>query len=210
MQARSAFIAGTDTGIGKTWIAQRLIRAMVAQGFRVAAMKPIAAGADLTADGLRNEDALALMQASNVEAPYALVNPVCLPLATSPHLAARAAGVRIDPQAVRVAYDALVHRADVVVAEGAGGWLAPIGDGPDETMQDIAMALGLPVVLVVGLRLGCISHALLTQDAILRSGLEFSGWIANAGFAGADPDFDRDGEYLRALEERLLAPQITL
>lgn len=204
MDARSLFIAGTDTGIGKTYVAVRMVRAMVAQEFRVAVMKPVAAGAELMADGLRNDDALALMQASNVDAPYELVNPVCLPLATSPHLAARAAGVRIDPAAIRAAYDELAHRADVVVVEGAGGWLAPIGDGLNDTMQDVAIALGLPVALVVGLRLGCINHALLTQDAILRSGLEFGGWIANP----IEPGFDPNGEYLAALEERLLAPQL--
>ena len=137
--------------------------------------------------------------------PYELLNPVCLPLPTSPHLAARAAGVRIDIAAIAAAYARLEQRADVVVVEGAGGWLAPIDDA-GATMQDVALALNLPVLLVVGMRLGCISHALLTQQAIAACGLTLAGWVAN----DIEPGFDADGAYARALAQRLAAPRLTL
>lgn len=207
--ARSVFVAGTDTGVGKTYVAVRLMRTFVAEGLRVAGMKPVAAGADLRPEGLRNDDATALIAASNVDVPYSLVNPVCLPLATSPHLAARAVGLTIDPAEIAAVYRDLARHADVVVVEGAGGWLAPIGEtrgGAGPTMQDVALALRLPVLLVVGVRLGCINHALLTQEAILRSGLAIEGWIANR----IEPGFDVSGDYVAALEERLEAPRITL
>jgi dethiobiotin synthetase len=203
IRAHSVFIAGTDTGIGKTHVAVQLLRLQAAAGLRVAGMKPVAAGATHGADGWRNDDALALASASNVELPYELLNPVCLPLATSPHLAARAAATVIDTGVIVHAFREIARRADVVVVEGAGGWLAPIGE--TTTMQDVALALDLPVVLVVGLRLGCISHALLTQQAISACGLELEGWVANA----IEPAFDPGGDYLRALEERLAAPLLT-
>ncbi len=128
MRARSVFVAGTDTGVGKTHVAVRLIRTFVKEGLRVAGMKPVAAGATSHPEGLRNDDAVALIGASNVDVPYSMVNPVCLPLATSPHLAARAAGVTIDPEFLAARFHELAHSADVVVVEGAGGWLAPIGE----------------------------------------------------------------------------------
>lgn len=209
IRARSVFVAGTDTGVGKTHVSVRLIRAFVKDGLRAAGMKPVAAGADLRPEGLRNVDAVALIGASNVDAPYSLVNPVCLPLATSPHLAARAAGITIDTEFLAARFHQLAHLADVVVVEGAGGWLAPIGEsrgGVGASMQDVAIALCLPVLLVVGVRLGCINHALLTQEAILRSGLEIEGWVANL----IEPGFDVGGDYVAALEERLEAPRITL
>jgi len=209
MRARSVFVAGTDTGVGKTHVAVRLMRAFVKDGLRVAGMKPVAAGAELRPEGLRNDDAVALIGASNVDVPYSMINPVCLPLATSPHLAARAAGVSIDPEFLATRFRELAHLADVVVVEGAGGWLAPIGEsrgGVGPSMQDVAVALALPVLLVVGVRLGCINHALLTQEAILRAGLEIEGWVANP----IEPGFDANGDYVAALEERLEAPRITL
>lgn len=204
---RSHFLAGTDTGVGKTWVAARLLQACAARGQRAAGMKPVAAGAEVTPDGLRNDDALELLAASNVWLPYALCNPCCLPLATSPHLAARAAGAEIKISAIVAAFDRITQLSDVIIAEGAGGWLAPLGPpsqpgtvGP--TMQEVALALGLPVVLVVGLRLGCLNHALLTADAIRRSGLPLAGWIANP----VDMDFPDSGQYVAALEERLTEP----
>lgn len=204
---RSFFLAGTDTGVGKTWVATALLRELARSGCRAAGMKPVAAGAEPTPDGLRNEDALALQAAGAVELPYELLNPVCLPQPTSPHLAAAAAGKTIDLAQIRSAYEQICARSDVIVVEGAGGWLAPIGPPahagePGPTMQEVALALGLPVVLVVGLRLGCLNHALLTAAAIRQSGLVFAGWIANP----VDPDFRHAERYLGALSERLAAP----
>jgi dethiobiotin synthetase len=211
LPATSVFIAGTDTGVGKTHVAVRLIRGLASQGLRVAAMKPVAAGAARTPHGLRNDDALQLAAAANVDAPYDLVNPVCLELATSPHLAARAAGVTIDIAAIVAAYTQLAARSDVVVVEGAGGWLAPTGEatGDAATMQDIAVALRLPVILVVGLRLGALSHALLTVAAIERSGLRVAGWVANALPDAVAAGFDAGDDYTRTLEARLAAPRLT-
>ena len=128
MSATGIFVAGTDTGVGKTYVSVGLVRALVADGQRVATMKPVAAGTELTPAGPRNDDALALMAAANVAAPYERVNPYALPLAASPHLAARAAGVQIDRETVRRQYEALAADADLVIVEGAGGWLAPISD----------------------------------------------------------------------------------
>jgi dethiobiotin synthetase len=199
---RGLFVAGTDTGVGKTRVAARLIRERVAQGLDVAAMKPVAAGASATARGLRNDDALTLIAASNLPASYELVNPYCFEPPTSPHLAARAAGVSIDPGRIFEAYATLAQRADCVIVEGAGGWLAPVSDSL--TMADIALALGLPVVLVVGLRLGCLSHALLTAAAVTATGLPLQGWYANQ----IEPQFEPLDEYLDSLRLRLPAPQL--
>jgi dethiobiotin synthetase len=191
------FVAGTDTGVGKTVISRALIRGFVREGLRVAGMKPVAAGADYTAAGLRNEDALALAAASNIPAPYDSINPYCLPAPVSPHIAAAEEGVTLDPGVIRGHLETLAALADIVVVEGAGGWLAPIG--PSRTMADIAAALELPVLLVVGLRLGCLNHALLTRAAIGSSGLRFAGWIGNR----IDPGLARADENVRALTERL-------
>lgn len=171
------FIAGTDTGIGKTLVSVALTRALVARGLRVAAMKPVAAGSLQTADGPRNDDALALWAASNVPARYSDVNPWLVDLPASPHLAARQAGVAIRAEPVLAAQRRLSAAAEMLLAEGAGGWLAPIS--ATETMADLAGKMGLPIILVVGLRLGCLNHALLTRAAIRGQGLPFAGWIAN-------------------------------
>jgi len=163
------FITGTDTGVGKTWVAVALTRALVARGARVAVMKPVAAGGVRTAGGFCNDDALELLGASNVKAPYEEVNPWMLSMPASPHLAARHDGVTIGHERILAAYQRLAARSDLVVVEGAGGWLAPISGS--ETMATIAERLALPVILVVGLRLGCLNHALLTRAAIRASGL---------------------------------------
>ena len=196
--ARGVFVAGTDTEVGKTHVATALIRALARLNVRVAGMKPVAAGAVTTAAGSRNEDALALAGAAKVGAPYDLINPYCLPAAVSPHLAAADEGVTIEPGVIRESFEALIAQtADFVVVEGAGGWLAPIGESL--TMADVATALGLPVVLVVGLRLGCLNHSLLTKRAIEASGLEFAGWIGNR----IDPHFQRADENIATLERLL-------
>jgi dethiobiotin synthetase len=171
------FITGTDTGVGKTLVAVAITRALVARGFRTAVMKPVAAGSIATPDGARNDDALALLGASNVAAAYEDVNPWLLATPASPHLAARAEGVSIRSETILASYWRLTERSDVLIVEGAGGWLAPIS--ATGTMADIAESLALPVILVVGMRLGCLNHALLTREAIRARGLPFGGWIAN-------------------------------
>ena len=194
------FIAGTDTGVGKTLVAAALIRAFAQKGLLVAGMKPIAAGAEQTPDGLRNEDALALRAAANVDADYTLTNPYCFPAPVSPHIAAREVDVEVDIGRIVHSYRQLAKQADVVVVEGAGGWLAPIDD--QSTMADIARALGLPVILVVGLRLGCLNHALLTARAIAADGLELAAWIGSH----IDPHFARPEDNLATLKHRLGQP----
>jgi dethiobiotin synthetase len=196
------FIAGTDTGVGKTQAAVAIVRALVRRGLQVAVMKPVAAGAIDTAHGPRNEDAVALTDAANVAADYALVNPYCLRAPISPHLAAAEQGVSIDRLQVAHAFACLAQRAECVIVEGAGGWLAPISE--QQTMADIARALELPVLLVVGLKLGCLSHAQLTARAIEADGLRFAGWIANA----VDPRFERLPENLATLERLLARPPL--
>ncbi len=175
--ASGIFIAGTDTGVGKTWVSVGLVHALAALGQRVAVMKPVAAGTRATRLGPRNEDAEALMAAANVVAAYEDVNPYALELPVSPHLAASAENVAIDLDVIESAYARLAARADVVVIEGAGGWHAPISD--HATMADIVVRLGAPVVLVVGMRLGCLNHALLTAEALAARSIRMAGWIAN-------------------------------
>jgi dethiobiotin synthetase len=174
---RGFFITGTDTGVGKTLVAVALTRALVARGLRTAVMKPVAAGGIRTPEGLFNDDALELLAASNVKTPYEVANPWMLSTPASPHLAARADGVAIRYEPIAAAFERLAQASDLVIVEGAGGWYAPIS--ATETMADIAGKLALPVVLVVGIRLGCLSHALLTREALRSQGMTFAGWIAN-------------------------------
>lgn len=197
MPATGFFITGTDTEVGKTVIATALVRGFVAQGLRVAVMKPIASGAHRTPEGLRNEDALALMDASNVAAQYDRVNPYCFEPAISPHIAADEAGISVNIDHIRANFDTLKATADLVIVEGAGGWLAPFG--PNARMNDLARALELPAILVVGVRLGCINHALLTKLAMESQGTRFAGWIANT----VDPTLSRRKENLETLARGL-------
>jgi dethiobiotin synthetase len=175
--ARGIFVTGTDTGVGKTVVACALTRGFKALGLRVAVMKPVAAGAVHTAAGLRNADALALTAASNVPATYEQVNPYCFEPPVSPHIAAKDAGISVDTDIIRRGFAALGQSADWVVVEGAGGWLAPISGR--QSVADLAWALGIPALLVVGVKLGCLNHAQLTQLAIEARGVSFAGWIAN-------------------------------
>jgi dethiobiotin synthetase len=196
--ARGLFVTGTDTGVGKTFVAAALIRALAREGSRVAGMKPIAAGAHRTsAELLRNDDALALAAASNVPLPYESVNPYCFLSPVSPHIAAADEGVTIETRVIQSHFEKLAVLADFIVVEGAGGWFAPIS--PSQTMADVALALGLPVLLVVGLRLGCLNHSLLSKRAIEASGAKFAGWIGN----GITPQLDRAMENLATLESLL-------
>lgn len=174
----SWFVTGTDTGVGKSRASAALLHALARQGLRAVGMKPIAAGAERDETGhWINEDVLALRAASTLAVPPEDDNPVCLPDAMSPHIAARRAGCEIELAPIVAAYRRLAGRADAVVVEGAGGFLVPLSERL--TGADLAEALGLPVILVVGLRLGCLNHALLTRDAIRQRGLPLAGWIAN-------------------------------
>jgi dethiobiotin synthetase len=201
MSSRGVFVTGTDTGVGKTEAACLLTSGLASSGLKVAVMKPVAAGAQPTADGLRNEDALALIACANVHAAYETVNPFCLREAIAPHIAAAEEGIHIRTADIVHHFGELMRRADWVVVEGAGGWLVPIS--AEETMADVARALGLPVVLVVGMRLGCLNHAVLTARAIQASGLTLAAWIAN----DIDATFARHAQNLATLEHWLgLAP----
>ena len=198
--ARAWFIAGTDTEIGKTFSTCALLHAARAQGQRAVGMKPIAAGAEIV-DGVRlNEDVVALRAASSFDAGLAMINPYCLLSPIAPHIAAAEEGVCIEPTRILAAADALRQQADVVLVEGVGGWRVPLGD--DYDAADLAADLGLPVILVVGMRLGCISHALLTVESIARRGLPLAGWIANH----IDPAMLRQAQNIDALRARIDAP----
>jgi dethiobiotin synthetase len=194
------FVTGTDTGIGKSHAAVALLLALRAQGLQVAGMKPVAAGCERTPQGWRNEDALALQAASDPLPAYADVNPFALPAATAPQLAARDAGIEVALAPLLTAHARLAARADAVVVEGAGGWAAPLGQGIEHA--DLAQALDADVVLVVGLRLGCLSHARLTARAIVADRCRLVGWIGNC----IDPAFDRIDDYRALLHEALPAP----
>ncbi|SEM43560.1 dethiobiotin synthetase [Luteibacter sp. UNCMF331Sha3.1] len=198
--SRHLFVAGTDTGIGKTHGAQALIHALRRNGGRVAGMKPVASGSEATADGLRNEDALALQAASAPRPPYDRVNPIALAEAVAPHLAAARAGVAIDWPPLDAAFDRLRQDYDRVVVEGVGGWLVPLGG--NLSAEQIPARWGLDVVLVVGMRLGCISHARLTARAIEADGCRFAGWIANV----VDPSMPLLDENIATLRACLSAP----
>jgi len=173
----SVFVTGTDTGVGKTLASAGLLYALARHHVRVAGMKPVAAGT-VQVDGQDvNEDVIVLRAASNCRVPPELDNPVLLPDPVSPHIAAARAGTRIDIAHLVACQRQLEQLADAVVVEGAGGFEVPLSDS--ETGADLAQALGLPVVLVVGLRLGCLNHALLTANAVRTRGLTLAGWVAN-------------------------------
>lgn len=171
------FITGTDTEIGKTFVSSLLIKMFVDEGFNVVGMKPIASGAKIIDGTLKNDDALSLMQASNVEVDYKIINPYVFKPAISPHIAAQEAGVEITCNVIKSNFEQLEKKSDVVVVEGVGGWHAPLSS--HTTVADLAEELHLPIILVVGLRLGCLNHALLTAQAIRQSGLPIAGWVAN-------------------------------
>jgi dethiobiotin synthetase len=172
------FIAGTDTDVGKTLVAAGILAAANARGLTTLGVKPIAAGCQRTEDGLRNDDALLLQQTMSLALSYEQVNPVALEPAIAPHIAAQQAGRRLQvSQLTGYCRGVLMQKADVAVVEGAGGWRVPLNNR--ETLAGLAKELELPVVLVVGMKLGCISHSLLTAEAIARDGLKLAGWVAN-------------------------------
>ncbi|MBI4754928.1 MAG: dethiobiotin synthase [Betaproteobacteria bacterium] len=200
MSGAAFFVTGTDTGVGKTMVSVLLLRALRARGRRALAMKPVAAGCECTHGRWRNEDVEALREAGSFPVERAVMNPYAFEPPVSPHLAAARAGVVVDFGRVRASLAQLCAQADVVVVEGAGGWLAPLGE--TTTMADLAVALGLPVVLVVGLRLGCLSHALLSAAAVSSSGLPLAGWVANV----IDPGMALQDENIQTLRARIAAP----
>jgi dethiobiotin synthetase len=197
---RSLYVTGTDTGIGKTVASCTLLHALRGRGLRAVGMKPLASGSERTPGGWRNEDALALQSASNPRPAYDDLNPFALPNPLAPQLAARDAGVAVTLAPILAAHARLRASADVVVVEGVGGWAAPLAD---TLMQaDVARALDLPVLLVVGLRLGCLNHAFLSARAIAADGCRLVGWIGNT----IDPDMARREDNLVLLQAGLGAP----
>lgn len=202
MKTKGVFIAGTDTGIGKTWTACTLLHALRAAGLRATGMKPVASGCTQTADGLRNDDALALIAASDPKPErYEHCNPFAFEAPVSPHIAAAEMEQEVTLPPIEDAYDNLaIMHGDAIVVEGVGGWLAPISD----TLRANAIPrhLQLPVILVVGLKLGCLNHAQLTARAIRGDGCELLGWICNR----IDPDMLYPKENLVTLNRSLAAP----
>lgn len=194
------FVTGTDTGVGKTLVSTGLLHALAPHHRRVVGMKPVAAGVVPWGEDWASEDAIALRSASTLAVAPELDNPVLLLDPLSPHIAAERAGVQIDIAAIVRSYQALAAEADAVVVEGAGGFHVPLTD--TQTGADLAQALALPVVLVVGLRLGCLSHALLTAEAIRARGLVLVGWVANR----VDPEMEAADENIAYLRARLGVP----
>lgn len=195
--ARGWFITGTDTGVGKTHVACGLLQVLAAEGIRAVGFKPVATGCMGPVGALRNDDALALMAAGGVAAAYETINPYAFAPPIAPHLAAQAAGIAIRPAPILRAFASLAGQAEAVVVEGAGGWRVPLGK--DWEMGDLARQLRLPVILVVGMRLGCLNHALLSAQAI---GDLLCGWVANEVDAGMDSMAGN----LASLRERLPVP----
>ncbi|HYW04233.1 MAG TPA: dethiobiotin synthase [Gammaproteobacteria bacterium] len=200
MMPRGLFVTGTDTEVGKTVASVALLHALAGAGIRAAAMKPVASGSERTAAGLRNADALALQSAAGLRVPYEAVNPYPFGPAIAPHIAAREAGVRIGFDRILDGFEALSRGADLVLVEGVGGWRVPLG--PDGDVARLARLLDLPVVLVVAVGLGCISHARLTAESIQACGARLAGWIANFPRAGGA----RLEDQLQTLESCLPAP----
>jgi dethiobiotin synthetase len=197
MSSHGFFITGTDTGVGKTLVSAALLYAFSALGYRAVGMKPVAAGADKIDSVWQNEDVLQLQAASNVVADPVWVNPYLLRVPVAPHIAAEYQGASIELPRIRDAYEHLAALADVVIVEGAGGFKVPLSATRDSA--DLAGYLGLPIILVVGMRMGCLNHALLTAEAISARGLQLAGWVANR----IDPDMAAYEENLAALRSRL-------
>jgi dethiobiotin synthetase len=202
--ARGCYVTGTDTGVGKTLASACLLHLLRARGLHCAGMKPVASGCTRQGDGAwRNDDALALQAASSAPRPdYALVNPYALPEPTAPQLAAARAGAAVELPPILDAYRRLAAERDAVVVEGVGGWLAPLSHGLDQSA--LVRALQLPVVLVVGVRLGCLNHARLTERALAGDGIAVLGWIGSV----VDPGFTDSEQYGALLDDALAMPRL--
>jgi dethiobiotin synthetase len=204
-EPRGIFVTGTDTGVGKTLVAAGLVHLLAQQGQRVVGLKPVASGADSGAQGLRNCDALALAEAGSVPLPYEMTNPLCFEPAIAPHLAARDAGIAISVDELEQWYACATADAEIAIVEGAGGWRVPLH--PAGFLSELPERLGLGVILVVGLRLGCLNHARLTLEAISASDrCPFIGWVGNR----IDPGFARIEDNLETLEIVLGAPPLAV
>jgi len=197
---RSIYVTGTDTGVGKSLASACLLHALRRQGLRAVGMKPVASGCIDTAEGWRNEDALLLQQAGSPGPAYADINPYAFVQPLAPELAAAEDGIELALDPILQAYARLSRQADAVVVEGVGGWAAPLSASLDQI--DLVRALDLPVLLVIGLRLGCINHARLTARAIAADGARLVGWIAS----DVDPAMDRPDANFTLLQSRLAAP----
>lgn len=194
---RHFFVTGTDTGVGKTTVTVHLMEQLVAQGLKVIGMKPIASGCEWVDGRWQNEDVMQLTAASNVQAPAELINPYCFQPAIAPHIAAAQSGIEIRLEVIQSAYESLKAMADVVIVEGAGGLLVPLG--ATYTIADLIKTLDLPALLVVGMRLGCINHAFLTTQGLQQQGIDFCGWVANH----VDPEMSMQQENLQTLTDWL-------
>jgi dethiobiotin synthetase len=194
------FITGTDTGVGKTLIASALIYKFAQSGLKSVGMKPVAAGCVLVSGQLISEDVTKLIAASNVTAPLEQINPYAFAGAYAPHIGAKEANIEIKQAVIQSAFEALGKQADVIVVEGVGGFCVPLGDNLNAA--DLVALLNIPIILVVGMRLGCLSHALLTVEAIEVRGLKLAGWVANA----IDPTMVMFDENLLSLKEQIKAP----
>ena len=196
------FITGTDTEVGKTWISLGIVEALKQQGKDVGVMKPVSAGCERTDSGLRNEDALLLQKTSNIKLDYKTINPLAFEPPIAPHIAAESENIRIDVESLHQHFKTIQQQSDCVVVEGAGGWLVPLNDF--QTLADLAARINLPVILVVGMRLGCLNHALLSVESIRNSGLPLAGWIANQ----VTPEMNCLKENIKTLQQMIDAPML--
>ena len=199
-KARGVFVTGTDTEIGKTMVSAALLYALRSLGVRAAAMKPIAAGAEWRDDAWHNDDVDALVEAASIQLRPEVMTPYLFPTPAAPHLVAAREGAKLDISRIVDCHNEAQQLADFVVVEGVGGFRVPLDERYDT--GDLAVALGLPVVLVVGMRLGCLSHALLTAEAIVARGLTLAGWVANR----VDPDFELADDNIDSLRRRFASP----
>lgn len=195
--ARGFFITGTDTDVGKTTVALGLMAAFKKNGLSVAAFKPVSAGCVKTQTGLRNEDAVQLMQQASVKFPYEIVNPYAFEPAIAPHIAAAEKNLEMELDTIVQAYQKIATEVDVVIVEGAGGWLVPLNE--TQTMADVASALQLDIIQVIGLKLGCLNHSLLTAESISTHGLTQIGWITNQ--CASDMPYQKNN--ILSLQQRL-------
>lgn len=196
----SCFISGTDTEVGKTWITLGIMQGFIRRGYNVAGMKPIASGSVVENGDLRNEDAVKIQALCSHKIPYSLINPYAFQEPIAPHLAAQKQGLDIQLPPIIDAYQEISSKVDIVIVEGVGGWRVPISESTQTV--DLVNMLDIPVILVVGLRLGCINHALLSAEALLNDGISLLGWVANQ----VDPTYGQIEETINSISSAIPAP----